>query len=146
MKFRISLWMLVFVLGGSLSCGPKEALIPERGKEKCNHCSMAIVDMRFHSQLLTDKGRRYYFDSIECLYSYKESLELERFRTWVTDYENVTRMLSEEEAAIVQSEEIHSPMGKGLAAFSSLENAREYLKNHKGSILTSEANQKRSDR
>ncbi|MBM9502079.1 nitrous oxide reductase accessory protein NosL [Leptospira sp. 201903071] len=142
MKFRISLWTFTFVLWSFVFCGTKEPVIPERGKEKCSHCSMSIVDMRFHSQLLTDKGRRYYFDSIECLRSYKENLRDKKIHSWVTDYENSTRMLSEEEAAIVQSAEIHSPMGMGLVAFSSLEKAREYLKNHKGSIIRPETKNK----
>ncbi|AOP36280.1 hypothetical protein A0128_19845 [Leptospira tipperaryensis] len=135
MKFRNPLWTFFFVSWSIVSCVSKEPVIPERGKEKCSHCSMSIVDMRFHSQLMTDKGRRYYFDSIECLQSYEETLNSEGFHSWIADFEDTNRMLNEAEATIVQSQEIHSPMGKGLAAFASFEKASEYLRSHKGSIM-----------
>ncbi|PJZ52063.1 nitrous oxide reductase accessory protein NosL [Leptospira adleri] len=137
MKFRISLWTILFACLSFVSCVRKEPVIPERGREKCSHCSMSIVDMRFQSQLLTDKGRRYYFDSIECLQSYRENLNSEVILSWVTDFEDTNRMLKENEATIVQSPDIHSPMGKGLAAFASFEKASEYLRNHQGFVVTS---------
>ncbi|TGM85549.1 nitrous oxide reductase accessory protein NosL [Leptospira licerasiae] len=126
--------ILLSVVSISVFCSKREPILPEFGRELCAHCSMAIVDKRFHAQLLTEKGRRYYFDSIECSHSFEKSARYSSGSVWFADYENPDRMISEETAVIVRSSEIRSPMGEGLAAFYSIENAKDFLKTHKGSI------------
>lgn len=95
---------------------------------------MAIVDKRFHAQLLTEKGRRYYFDSIECSHSFEKFARYSSGSVWFADFENPDQMISEEGAILVRSSELRSPMGEGIAAFSSMDRAKEFLNTHKGSI------------
>ena len=126
--------ILFFVVSVSVFCSKREPILPEFGRELCAHCSMAIVDKRFHAQLLTEKGRRYYFDSIECSHSFEKSARYSSGSVWFADFENPDRMISADIAVLVSSSELRSPMGEGLAAFSSIERAKEFLNNHKGSI------------
>ncbi|PJZ26522.1 accessory protein NosL [Leptospira hartskeerlii] len=127
---------VIILLSVSISvfCSKREPILPEFGRELCAHCSMAIVDKRFHAQLLTEKGRRYYFDSIECSHSFEKSAGNSSGTIWFADFENPDRMVPKEAAVLVRSSELRSPMGEGLAAFSSLERAKNFLNTHKGSI------------
>ncbi|EMK00963.1 nitrous oxide reductase accessory protein NosL [Leptospira sp. WS58.C1] len=126
--------LLLSVVSVSVFCSKREPKLPEFGRELCAHCSMAIVDKRFHSQLLTEKGRRYYFDSIECSHSFEKSERYSSGSVWFADYENPDRMLSEKAAVLVRSSELRSPMGEGLGAFSSMDRAKNFLNSHKGSV------------
>ncbi|EPG74853.1 putative accessory protein NosL [Leptospira fainei serovar Hurstbridge str. BUT 6] len=96
---------------------------------------MSIVDFRFHAQFLTQKGRRYYFDSIECLQSYIRENHPAIRSVWVSDFESPGKMLLESNAVFVQSESIHSPMGKGIGAFRSIERAKSFLTSHTGILI-----------
>ena len=133
-RFAFPAIILFFVVSVSVFCSKREPILPEFGRELCAHCSMAIVDKRFHAQLLTEKGRRYYFDSIECSHSFEKSARYSSGSVWFADFENPDRMISADIAVLVSSSELRSPMGEGLAAFSSIERAKEFLNNHKGSI------------
>lgn len=118
-----------------VSCIRNEPVLPEIGREKCAHCSMSIVDLRFHSQLLTEKGRRYYFDSIECLRAYEKTNSFPVRSSWVADFEHPKKMIVASEAVYVRSSEIRSPMGQGMLSFSSRERAEIFLKNRAGEII-----------
>ncbi|TGN03375.1 nitrous oxide reductase accessory protein NosL [Leptospira dzoumogneensis] len=127
---------IILLLLGSISvfCSKREPILPEFGRELCAHCSMAIVDKRFHVQLLTEKGRRYYFDSIECSHSFEKSARYSSGSVWFADFENPGQMIPEDMAVLIKSSELRSPMGEGLAAFSSMGRAKDFLNTHKGSI------------
>ncbi|MEI1279752.1 nitrous oxide reductase accessory protein NosL [Leptospira venezuelensis] len=135
-RTSLSVIILSLLVSVSVFCSKREPILPEFGRELCAHCSMAIVDKRFHAQLLTEKGRRYYFDSIECSHSFKESARYSSGSVWYADFENPDKMLPEETAVLVISSELRSPMGEGLAAFSSMDRAKDFLNTHKGSIWT----------
>ncbi|PNV76380.1 nitrous oxide reductase accessory protein NosL [Leptospira inadai] len=134
MKSKLSYSFLIALLL-SAGCTKNEPIVPEAGREQCQYCSMSIVDFRFHAQFLTQKGRRYYFDSIECLQSYIRENQPTIRSVWVSDFESPGKMLLEPNAVFVQSESIHSPMGKGLGAFRSLERAKSYLALHTGILI-----------
>ncbi len=48
------------------SCGSKPEPI-NYGHDECEFCRMQISDNRYGAELVTDKGKVYKFDSIECL-------------------------------------------------------------------------------
>ena len=37
------------------------------GEDECEFCKMMVMDKRYGAELVTDKGKIYFFDSIECL-------------------------------------------------------------------------------
>lgn len=113
---------------GFINCGDVQ---PERltvGEIKCSHCSMNIVDMRFHTQLITYKGKRYHFDAIECLDQFQNDKNFKAQKIWVTNYLDTNEFISKEKAIIIHSDKIRSPMGAGLAAFKTHEDSIPFQK------------------
>jgi nitrous oxidase accessory protein len=103
-----------------LSCdsGPQPIVL---GRDRCSHCLMGIAEERFAAQLITRTGKAHNFDSIECLAAFVEfNEEAGNARSiWVTDYESPGRLMDATQAYFLESDSLRSPMGLGLAAFSS---------------------------
>ncbi|EOQ96696.1 putative accessory protein NosL [Leptospira wolbachii serovar Codice str. CDC] len=128
MWFKNLKLVCIFFTVGLINCGEVH---PERltvGEMKCSHCSMNIVDMRFHTQLITYKGKRYHFDAIECLEQFQKDKDLKTQKIWVTNYLDTNEFLSKDEAIIIHSDKIRSPMGAGLAAFKTHEDSIPFQK------------------
>jgi len=89
------------------------------GKEKCTHCSMGIVSEKYHSQILTKKGRHIHFDSIECMYAYKIANEDKINKAWVHDFLKSKKWIEAGNAKFLKSEKLVSPMAGNLSAYSS---------------------------
>src|SRR5690606_30570495 len=54
------------------ACKP-EAQAIDYGFDSCTHCKMTIADNRYGAELVTQKGKVYKFDAVECLTAYEES-------------------------------------------------------------------------
>lgn len=113
-RSRSALLLLAGIVVAGCSSGPSPIVT---GRDQCAHCKMAISDLRFASQLITDKGKRYTFDSIECMIRSTRSDDMPGGSIWVADYEMPDTWLPAEEAIFLYSGRIHSPMGAGLSAF-----------------------------
>lgn len=87
-------------------------------KDECAHCMMTIADPKFGCELVTETGKIYKFDSIECMVDY---ILIERgFKIsslWITDYSNPKNLVDATKAYFIVSKNIVSPMGKDLAGF-----------------------------
>src|SRR5699024_9401390 len=88
-------------------------------------------------QLVTDKGRSYPFDSIECLAAYERehSSELQEARLWVNNYNNPGQWLDALQAQYVKSEVIQSPMGESLLALPSQEEGKKHTDENPGKLM-----------
>ena len=116
--------LIVFSLLVS-ACQPKPKPI-EYGHEACSYCSMTIIDKQHASQLVTEKGKVYSFDAIECMVRsdhLKDPSELAYLLC--NDYMQPGIMIDAREATYLISERIPSPMGAYLSGFSSMEAARK---------------------
>lgn len=101
-----------------LGCGPKGPVPVTVGEDSCSECLMTIADERYATELITKKGKVYFFDSVECLAGYY--LEQNRddvASLWVTDFHTQARMIPVEEAFFLRSKDLRSPMGMNLTAF-----------------------------
>jgi copper chaperone NosL len=80
---------------------------------------MLITDPKYGSELMTDKGKIYKFDSVECLaaYSFKND-PLNNWTKWVTDFYNPNNLINLKSAFFLKSQKLRSPMGLNLSAFS----------------------------
>lgn len=108
-----------------VACGGEPRPI-DYGVDMCVFCKMTIVDKRHAAMAVTDKGKVYKFDAIECLVPFLHTQENKAFRQIsVNDYENPGAMLDAEGCTYLISREIPSPMGAFLSGFSSREKARE---------------------
>lgn len=113
-----ALW-LPLLLFSSCQSGP-EPVAP--GKDACAYCKMTFSDLRFGGELVTNKGKVLKFDDIHCLLAYVKEGKLERSaigKIYLMDYAHQGNWIPAENSFLLQSEELHSPMGGNLAAFSS---------------------------
>lgn len=96
------------------------------GTDICHLCKMGIADVRFGSELITDKGKIYKFDDIGCMIRFMKAGGVEQkniSRTVVVNYEKKNEFLDSDKAVLLKSELTKSPMGFNLAAFSNREAA-----------------------
>lgn len=88
------------------------------GNDHCVSCKMMISDPKYGAELVTDKGRIYKFDAIECMIPYlKENPETKFSYIMAVAYDEPKKLKKVEELHFVKNEHFKSPMGKNLAAF-----------------------------
>jgi copper chaperone NosL len=104
------------------------------GEEACDHCRMLINDERFAAALLTADGETRKFDEIGCLLDYQAANTAPVRRYWVRCYRS-SQWLDAPHAFFVHSPQLHTPMGCGLAAVSTLAEARELADELHGRIV-----------
>jgi copper chaperone NosL len=90
------------------------------GEMACTHCRMTVSDARYGAELVSTTGKIYPFDAIECLVAYlEESPEASELAhsLWVAAFDEPGTLIAASDAFFLRSDEIQSPMGGGLAAF-----------------------------
>lgn len=101
-----------------LACskGPPTPLVA--GQDACEFCRMTITDARFGGEVVLSTGKRYAFDSIECLATFlaTEPDPSHVTRVWVADFVQ-RRLVDASSAVFVRGGSLRSPMGRELAAF-----------------------------
>lgn len=130
---KIILILIVFILSG---CSNKSEPI-NYGYDSCDKCRMQIVDRKYGTELVTSKGKIYKFDSIECLVFFTEnSIDDENIFTLVTDYLNNNELINSKKAFYLQSENLRSPMGLNITAFSSQSDLKKFKEKYSGKELS----------
>ena len=117
MKSLIRISFLLILVGLFSSCdrGPQPILY---GEDACDFCRMTIVDQQHAAQVVTQKGRAYKYDAIECMINDLKRWDRPEIRHYlVTDYKNPGVLTNALEANYLISEGIPSPMGAFLSAF-----------------------------
>ncbi len=107
------------------------------GSDACAFCKMTIVDQQHAAQYVSNKGKQFKFDAIECMVNAiaeKGSEDIELFL--VADYQVPGSMINAKEATYLISKEIKSPMGANLSGFASKEKALVTQKDSGGDIYT----------
>ena len=89
------------------------------GEDVGDFCRMVIVDERYGAELVTDRGRVYKFDSIECLAGVLLAMEdtAAVHSIWVTPFQTPGQLIRIEDALFLHSPMLRSPMGANLTAF-----------------------------
>ncbi len=107
--------LLFLILSGCLNQDPAEINLHS---DECAYCKMVISDAQFASQMVSDKGRSYPFDSIECMaaYAYQNQHKAEGAKFYIADYTQNSQWLLLNDATIYHSESVKSPMGLSLFA------------------------------
>jgi len=105
------------------------------GQEHCNYCEMTIVDRQHAAQIVTDKGKVFNFDAIECMIHYYSTSNPTTAFISVNDYTTPDKFIDAQLATYIISPEIPSPMGANLSAVVSEEKAQSILKNKEGYYL-----------
>ena len=133
MKKRLAIFI---VLIGSLGCtvAPKPI---DYGHVGCHYCSMTIVDKQHAAQLVTKKGKVFNFDAIECMMNHlKDEGESTMALFLVNDFDRPGELVDDKKATYLVSENIPSPMGAFLSAFSEQQAAQNTLDMNGGELYT----------
>jgi copper chaperone NosL len=111
----ISFAVLLLIL---ISCSNQPEPI-NYGEDECEFCKMMVMDKRYGAELVTDKGKIYKFDSIECLVGYIDNKKLDKtnfLSVWVGNYSNPGNLIDAQKAIYLKNDEIRSPMGLNVLA------------------------------
>lgn len=138
---NMKLTHLLLIVIWTTSCTVKERPI-DYGTDDCEYCKMIIMDHRYGSELVTQKGKIYTFDATECLidflYSNEEVGATARYLL-VTPYTQPDHLIDATSATFLVSREMPSPMGAYLTAFPDRDIAAEYQREKGGDLYTWEA-------
>jgi copper chaperone NosL len=116
----IFLWVSVFIFTVLSSCSVEPEQV-NYGNDQCDFCKMGVVDKAYSAQYVTNKGKQFKFDAIECLIrkaSDPAINEADLAFVLVADYNNPGEMVNAKNATFLVSKAIKSPMGAYLSAFS----------------------------
>jgi len=99
---------------------------------------MTIVDKQHASQIVTDKGKAFNFDAIECMLNHVKEVEASTSIAlyMVNDYNEPGELIDATQAAFLITEAIPSPMGAFLTAFKTSEAANQLLKQNGGEVFS----------
>ncbi len=130
MKKGIAYFLLLLF---GCSVGPKPIAY---GEVSCHFCSMTIVDKQHASQLVTNKGKVFNFDALECMLNHLNELEEEKIGVLLTNtYHYPEELVEVDQATFLISEGIPSPMGEFLTAFKTYEEAVKAQAEHGGTLF-----------
>jgi copper chaperone NosL len=89
------------------------------GGDACAHCRMTVSDPRFGAELVGETGKTYPCDAVECLAAFVQAHpEVAAHSLWVTPSDAPGTLIPVEAAFFGRGPSVRSPMGAGLAAFS----------------------------
>lgn len=110
--------LLVLVLTAASACSPQPQPIAW-GEDVGDFCRMVIVDQRYGAELVTNRGRVYKFDSVECLAGFLLAMDDTGavHSLWVTPFQSPGDLIRIEDAIFLHSATLKSPMGANLTAF-----------------------------
>lgn len=125
---KITLFLLVISVVTSCSSGPETI---NYGKENCEFCKMTIMDKKFGTELVSQKGKVFKFDDAACMVKYMQVSNQEDAQFKFIVFNGVDapgELLGVEEATFVYSGEMRSPMLGNVGAFKDPKKANDYLK------------------
>lgn len=105
------------------------------GKDGCAYCQMTIVDKQHAAEIVTDKGKAFKFDAIECMLNYNNENQEQTVALFlINDFKGSGDLIDAQKATYLISENIPSPMGAFLSGFESAEKANEVQKDKGGEL------------
>ena len=109
------------------------------GSDECELCRMSIVDKLYGAELVTEKGKVYKFDSIECLVNYSLQNNLignENNSMLVTDFSSPENFVDVTKSFYVHNDNFRSPMGLNVSAFGTDASRKSFLEKNGGEEIS----------
>ncbi|HZH69294.1 MAG TPA: nitrous oxide reductase accessory protein NosL [Flavobacteriaceae bacterium] len=126
--------LLLLALGLLTSCSTQPEPI-NYGTDVCHFCKMTIVSKTHAAQAVSNKGKQFKYDAIECMVNdLNMENKAEMSILLVANYLNAGEMLPAEKATYIITPNIPSPMGGNLSATANNADA-EKLKAENGGEL-----------
>ena len=108
-----------------VSCRIKPQPI-DYGNDGCNFCKMTIVDKLHAAEIVTHKGKVYKFDATECMVNFSKEFDTNEIALYLSnDYMHPEVLTDATQATFLISENVSSPMGANLSAFSNQSDAEK---------------------
>jgi len=133
MKIAIIAILTAFLLAG---CTVEPRPI-QFGHDDCELCKMKLMDERFGAQLVTERGRIFMFDDVNCMVMYMDSEEGQRHNykyELVVDYSNPGALLDVHYTYFLRNENVRTPMNSQVVALPDEETLDEYRDEFDGGI------------
>lgn len=106
------------------ACSTSEPAPIRLGKDECANCKMILTDPKFGAEIITKTNKVYKFDDVNCLNNYikgNEKLSSQVNLIFFVDYAHEGKFVLAHQAFYLQTEELKSPMGGAIAAFTTKE-------------------------
>ena len=105
------------------------------GTDVCHYCKMTIVDRSYGAEIVTQKGKVFVFDAIECMmHQLREPQQAEPGLILVNSPAAPGHLMPAEFCTYLISKKMPSPMGANLTAFQNQEQADEAQRNAGGIV------------
>jgi copper chaperone NosL len=91
------------------------------GKDGCVACKMTLTDKRFGAEIVTQKGKVFIFDDLNCLTGYLNAgtvAEKDIAQIVIVDFKNTGAFVDVQKSFFLQNDAIKSPMRGDVASFS----------------------------
>ncbi|MXV38802.1 hypothetical protein GO491_08990 [Flavobacteriaceae bacterium Ap0902] len=122
------------ILLSACSSGPKEIAY---GVDNCDFCTMTITDKPYGTELVTDKGKVYKFDSVECMISYMNEHDDVPFAHVLTStMDNPGPLQDVKTCSFLVSPNLPSPMGANITPYSTKEFAVKAQSEYQGEVYS----------
>jgi copper chaperone NosL len=109
------------------------------GSDQCHSCKMTLVDKKFGAEIVTNKGKIYKFDDVNCMINFFNQwnvAEQEMQHLLVVDFSQSEKLMDARNALYIKSEMVKSPMAANVAAFEKKESLDQFNKDWKGILLS----------
>ena len=132
MKRYLSIFALLVFLA-SCSADPRPIAY---GQDGCHHCKMTLMDPKFGAELVTEKGKVFVFDDVNCMLQYMDSVNDEVYKhILVTDYLNPGVLLDANVAFYLKADQFKTPMASQIVAFPDYDKMNEFKQKSGGVYL-----------
>ena len=109
------------------------------GHDNCEFCKMTLMDPLFGGQLVSDKGRIFIFDDINCMVQFMDSEDGQR-HTWahkkIADYSTPEQLITADFAYFIKTDEVRSPMASKIIALPNADAMRDFKQKFNGIYLS----------
>lgn len=139
--FSKSVNSIILIIG--LSCGLSACSAPDTpepikvNEEVCVHCKMTITDLKFATELVTDKGKYYVFDDILCMQEFvAENKSMKIAKLYVPNCLDKMELLELKKAFFIRGGDIKSPMNGNILAFKTAKEAKLYAEDLNAEVVS----------
>jgi copper chaperone NosL len=112
------------------------------GSDGCYFCKMTITDIRYGGELVTKKGKAFKFDDMKCLISFLQMKSMEEKEIggiYLVDFAGKGALLKAGESLLLESNELHAPMGGNIAAFGNNDSLVKFKQQLTGTVTNWDA-------
>ncbi|NNF18746.1 MAG: hypothetical protein HKN61_03135 [Flavobacteriaceae bacterium] len=132
-KLRYRLVSLVIILAFySCNTGPRPI---DYGTDKCQYCSMTIVDLQRAAQIVSSKGKIYSFDAVECMIHYSLEKDMKGNSYFCNSFDQPGKLMDVNSGTFLIAKSLPSPMGAFLTPFENAAEADKLSEIHPGDIF-----------